>query len=261
MRILITGATSGLGRYLAEELARAGETVLVHGRDAGRVARVAGAARGYVADLASLAEVRALAEQVRADNDRLDVLVNNAGVGFGAPDEGRQLSRDGRELRFAVNYLAPVLLTRLLLPLLRESAPSRVVNVASLGQAPIDLGDLDMNGHYDGVEAYRRSKLALVAYSFDLAEQLNGDRIAVNSLHPATFMDTAMVHAAGIAPVSSVQQGAAATLRLITEDVGTGHFFDGLQETQAHRQAYDGAVRRQLREVTDQILSSRNVAG
>jgi NAD(P)-dependent dehydrogenase (short-subunit alcohol dehydrogenase family) len=268
MRILITGATSGLGRSLAEQLSRAGGTVLVHGRDPDRVAQVAGAAGGYVADLASLAEVRFLAEQVRAEHDRLDVLVNNAGVGFGArppaperaQDADRQLSRDGHELRFAVNYLAPVLLTRLLLPLLRRSAPSRVVNVASLGQEPIDLGDVEMSNRYDGVTAYRRSKLALVAYSFDLAEQLRGDGITVNSLHPASLMDTAMVREAGISPVSSVREGAAATLRLISEDVGTGHFFDGTQEAAAHPQAYDPAMRRQLRETTERILNTHSLA-
>lgn len=260
MRILITGATSGMGRVLAEQLSQAGETVLVHGRDPDRVAQLAGSSRGYVADLASLADVRALAEQVRADNDQLDVLVNNAGVGFGQPGAGREVSRDGYELRFAVNYLAPVLLTRLLLPLLRESAPSRVVNVASIGQAPLDLGDLQLNRNYDGSVAYWRSKLALVAYSFDLAEELRGDGIAVNSLHPATFMDTAMVRDAGVAPLSSVQQGADATLRLITQDVGSGHFFNGTSQAVANPQAYDPAVRRQLREVTDQILSSRSSA-
>lgn len=252
---------------MAEQLSRAGETVLVHGRDRGRLAQVAGATRGYVADLASLDEVCSLAERVRAENDRLDVLVNNAGVGFGArpptpehtQDAGRQASRDGHELRFAVNYLAPVLLTRLLLPLLLRSKPARIVNVASLGQVPIDFDDLEMTDRYDGVEAYRRSKLALVAYSFDLAEDLRGDGVAVNSLHPATLMDTAMVREAGVAPVSSVGQGAAATLRLITEDVGTGHFFDGTEETRAHPQAYDPAVRRRLREVTDEILSSRSL--
>jgi NAD(P)-dependent dehydrogenase (short-subunit alcohol dehydrogenase family) len=260
VRILITGATSGMGRVLAEQLSSAGETVLVHGRDPDRVAQLAGSSRGYVADLASLSGVRALADQVRADNDQLDVLVNNAGVGFGGRGASREVSRDGYELRFAVNYLAPVLLTRLLLPLLRESAPSRVVNVASLGQEPLDLGDLQLNRHYDGSVAYRRSKLALVAYSFDLAEELRGDGIAVNSLHPATFMDTTMVREAGVSPVSTVQQGADATLRLITQDVGSGHFFNGTSEAVANPQAYDPAVRRQLREVTDQILSSRSPA-
>jgi NAD(P)-dependent dehydrogenase (short-subunit alcohol dehydrogenase family) len=260
VRILITGATSGMGRYLAERLAQAGESVLVHGRDPDLVTQVGGASRSYVADLSSLAQVRALAEQVRAENDRLDVLVNNAGVGFGPPGGERQLSKDGHELRFAVNFLAPVLLTRLLLPLLRESAPSRVVNVASLGQAPVDFGDLETNRGYDGVTAYRRSKLALVAYGFDLAEELRDDGIAVNSLHPATYMDTGMVHEAGVEPVSTVEQGGDATLRLITEDVGTGHFFNGTRETRAEHQAYDPAARRQLREATDQILNGRSSA-
>jgi NAD(P)-dependent dehydrogenase (short-subunit alcohol dehydrogenase family) len=249
-----------MGRLLAEQLAAAGEAVLVHGRDPDRVAGLGGATRRYVADLASLAEVRALAERVRADNDRLDVLVNNAGVGFGAPGAARQVSRDGYELRFAVNYLAPVLLTRLLLPLLRASVPSRVVNVASAGQKAIDFGDLQLNRDYDGVVAYRRSKLALVAYGFDLAGELSGDGVAVNSLHPATFMDTGMVREAGVGPLSTVEQGAAATLRLIRQDVGTGNYFNGEREARAHPRAYDPAVRRQLREVTEQILSSRSSA-
>src|SRR5260370_24429986 len=117
---LITGATSGLGRSLAERLAGAGWMVPAHGRDPGRVAeltaRLGGHARGYVADLAALGEVRDLAARVAAQAPRLDVLVNNAGIGFGAPREGRQVSQDGHELRFAVNYLAPAPLTRLLLP-------------------------------------------------------------------------------------------------------------------------------------------------
>ena len=129
---LITGATSGLGRYLARQLASSGWQVLAHGRDPARVADLAaelgGGARGYVADLAWLGDVRALAALVRAEVPRLDVLVNNAGIGFGAPGEGRRVSADGHELRFAVNYLAPVLLTRLLVPLLTASARSRIVN-------------------------------------------------------------------------------------------------------------------------------------
>jgi len=120
--VLITGATSGLGRYLAQQLVSSGWQVLAHGRDQARVAdlsaELGGGARGFVADLASLSEVRDLAARVRAEVPRLDVLVNNAAVGFGAPGEGRRVSADGHELRFAVNYLAPVLLTRLLVPLL-----------------------------------------------------------------------------------------------------------------------------------------------
>ncbi len=202
--VLITGATSGLGRYLARELASSGWRVLAHGRDPVRVAdlsaELGGGARGYVADLALLGDVRELAALVRAEVPRLDVLVNNAGIGFGAPGEGRQVSADGHELRFAVNYLAPVLLTRLLMPLLTASAPSRVVNVGSLGQVAFDPADAEFEHGYNGVDAYRRSKLALAAFTFDLAGQLDAARVTVNCLHPATFMDTAMVAQGGITP-------------------------------------------------------------
>ena len=258
--VLITGATSGLGRYLARELAGSGWQVLAHGRDPARVAALAaelgGGARGYVADLASLGQVRELAAGVRAQVPRLDVLVNNAGIGFGAPGEGRQVSADGHELRFAVNYLAPVLLTRLLVPLLTASAPSRVVNVGSLGQVPFDPADAEFEHGYTGVDAYRRSKLALAAFTFGLAGELKAAGVTVNCLHPATFMNTAMVTRGGITPVSTVEQGGAATMRLITDpslDGVTGQFFDGLRTARALPQAYDPQFRAELDEVTGQM--------
>jgi NAD(P)-dependent dehydrogenase (short-subunit alcohol dehydrogenase family) len=264
--VLITGATSGLGRRLAEQLAASGWTVLAHGRDPGRVADLraelaaesGGGARGYVADLASLSDVRELATRIRAEVPRLDVLVNNAGVGFGAPDEGRQVSADGHELRFAVNYLAPVLLTRLLLPLLTASAPARVVNVGSIGQVPFDPGDAEFEHGYNGVDAYRRSKLALAAFTFDLAAELGAAEVTVNCLHPATLMPTAMVSQAGIAPVSTVEQGVAATMRLITDPAlggVTGQFFDGLRAARARPEAYDPHFRAQLGKVTSRLLA------
>src|ERR1700691_3450259 len=195
--VLITGATSGLGRYLAGQLAGSGWQVLAHRRDPARVEELVaelsaefgpefsaefsaesdGGARGYVADLARLGEVRELAALVRAEVPRLDVVVNNAGIGFGAPGEGRQVSADGHELRFAVNYLAPVLLTPLLLPLLTASAPSRIVNVGSLGQVPFDPADTEFAHGYDGVDAHPRSKLALAAFTFDLAGELKAAEV------------------------------------------------------------------------------------
>ena len=268
--VLITGATSGLGRYLAGQLAGSGWQVLAHGRDPARVAELVaelgpelgpelgGGARGYVADLARLGDVRELAALVRAEVPRLDVLVNNAGIGFGAPGEGRQVSADGHELRFAVNYLAPVLLTRLLVPLLTASAPSRIVNVGSLGQVPFDPADAEFEDGYNGVDAYRRSKLALAAFTFGLAGELTAAEVTANCLHPATFMDTAMVGRAGITPVSTVEQGGEATMRLITDpalDAVTGQFFDGLRTSRALPQAYDPQFRTQLGEVTDLMLS------
>jgi NAD(P)-dependent dehydrogenase (short-subunit alcohol dehydrogenase family) len=161
--ILITGATDGLGRALAGRLAADGERLILHGRDPGRLAQVgdevaeAGAeppVRTVVADLADLAQVRRVAEEVRESTDRLDVLVSNAGIGSGDPDgRERRTSADGYELRFAVNFLAGFLLTLELLPLLRASAPARVVNVASLGQHPLDFDDLMLERGYDGSRA------------------------------------------------------------------------------------------------------------
>jgi NAD(P)-dependent dehydrogenase (short-subunit alcohol dehydrogenase family) len=257
MAILLTGATSGLGRWLAPRLADTGEAVLVHGRDPSKVeatvAELGGRAEGFVADLASLAQVHSLAEEIARRGD-LRILVNNAGIGFGGPGSERELSADGFELRWAVNYLAPVALARALLPSLRANRPARIVNVGSLGQAPIDFDDLRMDRDYDGTLAYRRSKLALAAWSFELAEQLQDDGIAVNCLHPATFMATAMVTGAGVTPISTVDEGGAATLRLIVDDVGSGGFFDGQRPARANRDAYDPAVRAKLRQVTDTVL-------
>lgn len=264
--ILLTGATDGMGRVLAADLARAGATVLVHGRDTGRIAatavevaeaaEAAGNSKGgatlrtYQADFASLAEVRALAEQVLKAEPRLDVLVNNAGIGV---DGGRQESADGIELRFAVNYLAGYALSRLLLPLLVASAPSRIVNVASIGQQAIDFGDVQLTGGYDGMRAYRQSKLAQVMNGFDLADELSEKGVTVNSLHPATFMPTKLSPAA---PLSTIAQGVAATFRLIAappEQTGTGRFFNGLEESRANDQAYDTAARASLREISGEL--------
>ena len=257
--ILITGASDGLGRALAGELAGAGHRLVVHGRDTGRLAGIARetGAVAIRADLASLDGVRGLAAQVGEHAARLDVLVNNAGVGFGAPDAGRELSRDGHELRLAVNYLAPYLLTRLLLPALRRSGSARIVNVASAGQRPVDLDDLMMERAYTGVEAYRRSKLALIAHTFDLADELAGTGVTANCLHPASLMPTAMVRESGYGIIDSLEQGLHATLRLVVDpglDDVTGRYFNGTHPTRALDQAYDPAFRARLRERTEALL-------
>ncbi|MER6710470.1 SDR family NAD(P)-dependent oxidoreductase [Streptomyces sp. NPDC006386] len=258
--ILITGATSGLGRYVAFELVRSGHVVLVHGRDADRTERLAeelrteGDAEAFVADLASLARVRELAGHVADAHPELDVLVNNAGVGFGTPGAGRELSADGHELRLAVNYLAPVVLTRALLPVLRANAPARIVNVGSAGQEPLVFEDPEFSRGYDGVSAYCRSKFALAAHTFALAEELDGTGVSVNVLHPATYMDTAMVREADVTPWNTVADGAAGVLALATRETGTGRYFDGTRPARAHEAAYDPRVRERLAAVTAQLL-------
>lgn len=255
--VLVTGATSGLGRWLVQRLGELGATVLVHGRDPGRVesaVALAGAsATGFVADLADLSQVRRLGAQVAARGD-LTVLVNNAGVGFGVPGSARERSADGYELRWAVDYLAPAALTRAVLPTLRKNAPARIVNVGSLGQYPIDFTDLQLARDYDGTVAYRRAKLALAAWSFDLADEVGAAGVLVNCVHPATFMDTGMVRESRVRPLSTVDDGGAAVLRLLTEVTTGGGFFDGAHRARAHPDAYDPRIRGRLREVTDEQL-------
>ena len=256
--VLITGSTDGVGRYVATRLAAAGAKVLVHGRDAARakmlmdeIKRAGGAEPAfYPADLSSLAETRRLAEAVLADHRRLDVFISNAGIGSQNEGPARQTSKDGHELRFAVNYLAGFLLARLLLPLLRASAPSRIVNVASLGQHPIDFDDVMIASGYSGSRAYAQSKLSQIMFTIDLAEELKGSGVTVNSLHPATYMNTTMVRAGGITPISTVEQGGEAILHLVTgDDVAnkSGLFFNGMNEARANPQAYDAAARKRLR--------------
>ncbi|WP_425827299.1 SDR family NAD(P)-dependent oxidoreductase [Streptomyces fractus] len=262
--ILITGATSGLGRYLAFELVRGGHVVLAHGRDEKRtdalveeLRATGGRAEGFVADLASLERVRDLGARVAAAHPELDVLVNNAGVGTGAPGTGRELGADGHELRFAVNLLAPVALTRALLPTLRDNSPSRVVNCGSLGQSPLDFDDLDLADHYSGTEAYCRSKFALAAHTFSLARQLSGTGVNVNVIHPATYMDTAMVREAGVGPLNTVEDGAPGVLALAVGELGgeaTAGFFDGEQPTLAHAETYDREIQDRLDAELDRIL-------
>jgi len=252
--VLITGSTDGVGRFVARRLGEAGARVLVHGRDAergaqavGEIEKAGGAATFLRADLASLADVRRLAAAVQDATDRLHVLINNAGIGTAGAV--RQVSVDGFELRFAVNYLAGFLLTSLLLPLLRSSAPARIVNVSSAGQQAIDFTDVMLTRGYSGARAYCQSKLAQVMFTFDLAERLVGTDVSATCLHPATYMDTTMVRRAGVTPVSTVDQGSEAILNLARSPAlegRSGLYFNGLREARAHSQAYDAEARRQL---------------
>jgi NAD(P)-dependent dehydrogenase (short-subunit alcohol dehydrogenase family) len=165
------------------------------------------------------------------------------------------VSADGHELRLAVNYLAPVVLTRALLPALRAGAPARIVNVGSVGQEPLDFDDPEFTRGYGGFPAYCRSKFALAAHTFALAEELTDTGIAVNVLHPATFMDTAMVREGGVAPWNTVADGAPGVLALATRELGTGGYFDGTSRSRAHEETYDGEVQKRLATVTDQLLA------
>lgn len=266
--VLITGSTDGLGKLVALELARQGATVLLHGRDAAKGAALLGElvaltgntrVRYYNADLASLAQVRDLAQRIRINEPRLDVLVNNAGVGPIAPGLPRRLSADGHELLFAVNYLAGFLLARELLPLLKAQGSARIIKVASIGQQALEFDNLMLVRDYDDARAYRQSKLAQILDTFTLAAELKDSGVTVNCLHPATLMNTKMVHeGTGYFPgvKSTTEQGADALLRLIVDPAlaaVTGRYYDGKVEARANEQAYNNEARQHLLQASLQL--------
>src|ERR1700757_463905 len=261
---LVTGSTDGVGRLVARKLGQAGARALVHAGDAERGARVVadietsgGAADFLAADLSALAEVRRLAGAVQATGDRLDILINNAGIGTAGP---RQTSAEGFELRLAVNYLAGFPLTLLLLPLAKTSAPARLVNVSSAGRQPIDFGDVMLTRGYSGARAYCQSKLAQIMFTIDLGAELGGSGVTVNCLHPATYMNTTMVRRAGVTPISTVEEGAEAILNLAAGPALAGRsglYFNGLREARADRQAYDTQARARLRALSLELTGLR----
>lgn len=281
--VLITGSTDGLGKQVAHNVAERGAILLLHGCTPEKGAAVRQEIHGatgnqtleyYNADFASLDAVRGLAEEITAAHGRLDILINNAGIGVGARTETqRKESEDGYERRFAVNYLAHFLLTHRLVSLLSQSAPARIVNVASVGQQPINFDDVMLEEGYDGWRAYRQSKLALVMFTFNLAEKLRDSDITVNSLHPASLMNTNMVyeyfggfeHAVKTVSefvgrfVSTVEEGADAVEYLATSpsiDGVTGEYFEGKQRARAHAQAYDEDARQQLRQISQHLTEA-----
>jgi NAD(P)-dependent dehydrogenase (short-subunit alcohol dehydrogenase family) len=265
---LVTGATDGLGRGVAERLAEMGMEVHVHGRSAEKLeaaAREITTATGnakihtHRADFASLAEVRALADEIGA-LPALHLLINNAGIGSGLPDSpDREESKDGLELRFAVNYLASFVLTTSLLPLLERSAPARIVMVASLGQASLDFDDPQLERSlYEGRRAYAQSKLAQISFANELAYRLPDTEVTVNSLHPATFMPTKIVLDERGTSVDALDRGVDSTVRLATDptlDAVTGRFFDRETEARAEDQAYDPDARRRLWDLSESLAA------
>ena len=255
--VMVTGSTDGLGREVARRVAALGATVIIHGRNQERgqavVAEITkegkGSAKFYAADFASLAEVRKLGETILRDYDRIDVLVNNAGIWI----RDRQVSKDGHELHFAVNYLSSFLLTRMLLPKIVASAPSRIVNVSSLAQSPIDFSDVMLERPGRASQGYGQSKFAQIMFTIDLAAELKDRKVTVTALHPATLMDTSLVREAGARAQSSVDEGATAVMQQITGNVQSGGYYNGLRPAQPNAQANDEVARAQLRQLSLQL--------
>jgi NAD(P)-dependent dehydrogenase (short-subunit alcohol dehydrogenase family) len=253
--ILITGATDGLGRAVAHDLALQGHTLLLHGRNKQRLDEVARTlpttVRTYRADFSSLAEVREMLDALLRAEPRIDVLIANAGIGGGP----RQESLDGYELNFAVNYLAHYLLITGLRKRLEASAPSRVVLVSSIGQVPVNFDDVMLEHRYDGMRAYCQSKLAQVAFGIRLARTLDSAEVTVTSLHPASEMPTKMVGRRDGEPISL---GVATTTRLAldpTLEGVTGLFFDRRRPAAPHPWALDFSVQERLWAVSEELVS------
>ncbi|WP_311172172.1 SDR family oxidoreductase [Halobellus ordinarius] len=249
--VVLTGGTSGIGRIAATELAAQGMIVAVIGRDQTRgdtlVAEtntLDGDVRFHQSDLASQATVRSLAAELRETYDRIDALVHNAGLS----SRHRSETEDGVELTFAVNHLAPYLLTHELLDRIRTSEPARVVVTASdiHRRATLDFDDLEFTNGYDSLQAYARSKLATIAFTFELAERLEETEITANCFHPGFVPSTnlfrdapiwtrAMIRAAAIIPgIGTTQQEGAQRLRTLvtapefSEQTGTYVTGDGV---------------------------------
>jgi NAD(P)-dependent dehydrogenase (short-subunit alcohol dehydrogenase family) len=262
---LVTGSTDGLGRDVALRLGGAGYHVIIHGRNEERgravveeIQATEGSASLIIADLASLANVRRLAETVLANYSRLDVLVNNAGIGRGPDGATREESPDGHELRFAVNYLSHFYLTRALLPLLKESAPARIVSITSTQQNAIDFDDVMLErAAYEGARAYGQSKLAQIMMTMDLAVELEGTGVTANAVHPAVYMATSMVLNRGGTPMTTIDEGADPVLQVIMSPMaGSGNYWRQATNARAQAQAYDLEARRRLRELSMQLTGA-----
>jgi len=250
--ILVTGSTSGIGRETARQLARLGEHVIVHGRDARRLREAAedirrdtgSAVDTVLADLSSQAQVRQMAADISDRFGRLDVLINNAGVYM----IRRHVTEDGYEETFAVNVLAPFLLTQLLLPLLEASAPARIVNVSSSAHQAaraVEFDNLSGERHYLGYEAYALSKLGELLLTYEQAERLDPARITSNALHPGDI-STKMLHKGFGFGGRPVEDGARTPVycAVAKELAGvTGRYYVDMEPRESSRLSYEVELR------------------
>ncbi len=262
--ILVTGATDGIGKQTALELARLGATVLLHGRSQQRGQQALAdiqAATGndkldlFTADLASQKQVRRLAAEVQAKYSRLHVLINNAGVFM----PQRQVTEDGLEMTFAVNHLAPFLLTHLLLELLKKSAPARIITVSSSLhlRSLVDFNNLQGDKYYSGGQAYNLSKLGNVLFTVELARRLRGTGVTANCLHPGAI-DTKLLHAAvGRMRGETVAAGASTPVYLATApevERASGQYFERRQAVMPSPLAQDAELRKKFWETSARLV-------
>ena len=264
--ILITGSTDGIGKLAAAQLAAEGHKICLHGRKPEKLVKVISEIKehtgsenidGFVADFSDLDAVNKMAATVLGKAIKIDVLINNAGV-FKSPVKR---TRGGFDIRFTVNYLAPYLLTKILVPVLAKENGARVINLSSAAQAPVDLHALTGKGQLPTQESYAQSKLALTMWSFHLAKA--EPDIAVIALNPGSLLNTNMVREGYGRYWSPAAKGGNIICELaIAEEYDgvSGKYFDNDKGTakgafgRAHEDAYDLAKIERLIEVTDSIL-------
>ncbi len=268
--VLITGSTDGIGKAVATELAERGAHVVVHGKSAERCADTTAeiqqltgntAVEWTACDFASLQNVRTMASQVRERWGRLQVLVNNAGVYM----KQRALSEDGNEMTFAVNHLSHFLLTNLLVPLLQNNAPSRIINVASVAhtRGHIAFDNLQGEREFAPYEAYALSKLANVLFTVELADLVKDSGVTVNCLHPGVI-GTKLLHE-GFPQLSgaSTQEGARTIVYLAnSENVSglTGKYFSNMREEKPSTYVRDTKLRERFWKVSEELVKAKRVA-
>lgn len=262
--ILITGSTDGIGKLAAIQLAKEQHHVFIHGRNAEKVARVTADIqsttgnpniKGYVADFSDLSEVRSMAQQVIADIPTLDVLINNAGV-FKSP---QATAMNGLDIRFVVNYLAPIVLTEALKPAWQNSSAPRIINLSSAAQSPVSLAALKGEQEISTRDAYAQSKLAFTMWSFRLAEEMKD--AAVIPVNPGSLLNTNMVREAFGQHWSSADKGAQILYDLAVgaaHQQVTGKYFDNDSGAYgpAHADAYKPQIIDDLLTTTREVLAS-----
>ena len=263
--ILVTGATDGIGKQTAIKLARQGAKVLVHGRNKSKGATVLDEINRdncnenltlYLADFSSFASIKRMAEEIKREQSELHVLINNAGT-F---SKERLLTKDGLEMTFAVNHLAPFLLTILLLDLLKASTPARIVDVASGAHrniTAIDFDNLQGEKSYDGFEAYGLSKLGNVLFTNELARRLVGSGVTANSLHPGVI-NTGLQRISDNLDGASVGEGARTSVYLATSpevESITGRYYSRMAEKPTSDLAQDKSLQEKFWKVSEELLA------